>query len=83
MASEEAFNYLFAVNIKAAFFLIQRLKPVLRDGGRIANISSAPSITAFRQDGLRHGQSGHQRYDQILRQGARAAGLLHAILAHR
>jgi 3-oxoacyl-[acyl-carrier protein] reductase len=34
------FDEVFAVNAKAPFFLVQALLPVLRDGGRIVNISS-------------------------------------------
>ncbi|MEV0649546.1 SDR family oxidoreductase [Phytomonospora sp. NPDC050363] len=40
-ATPEHFDKLFAVNVKAPFFLIQRLLPGMRDGGRIINISSA------------------------------------------
>ena len=36
-----ALNNLFAVNVPAPYFLIQRLLPVLRDGGRIIPIKSA------------------------------------------
>lgn len=49
----EAFDRLFAVNVRAPYFLIQRLLPVLRDGGRIISISSVatrmanPSQTSF------------------------------------
>jgi NAD(P)-dependent dehydrogenase (short-subunit alcohol dehydrogenase family) len=46
-ADEAAFDLLFAVNVKAAYFLIQRLAPRIRDGGRIVNISSGLSRTAF------------------------------------
>ncbi|WP_089156418.1 SDR family oxidoreductase [Micromonospora sp. NBS 11-29] len=34
------FDHLFAVNVRAPYFIIQRALPVLRDGGRIINISS-------------------------------------------
>ncbi|WP_370413255.1 SDR family oxidoreductase [Streptomyces fradiae] len=37
----EAFDRLFAVNVRAPFFLVQQLLPVLRDGGAIVNIGSA------------------------------------------
>ncbi len=46
-ADEAAFDYLFAINVKAAFFLIQRLTPILCDGGRIINISSGTSLRGF------------------------------------
>lgn len=46
-ADEAAFDHLIAINAKAAFFLIQRLAPLLRDGGRIVNISSGLSLLAF------------------------------------
>lgn len=38
--SEQDFDKLFAVNVKAPFFLTQQLLPMLADGGRIINISS-------------------------------------------
>ncbi|WP_255751379.1 SDR family NAD(P)-dependent oxidoreductase [Amycolatopsis dendrobii] len=36
----EEFDEMFAVNVKAPFFLPQRLLPRLRDGGRIIAVSS-------------------------------------------
>jgi NAD(P)-dependent dehydrogenase (short-subunit alcohol dehydrogenase family) len=36
-----AFDRSFAINVRAPFFLIQRALPLLADGGRIVNISSA------------------------------------------
>ncbi|NIK57403.1 SDR family NAD(P)-dependent oxidoreductase [Kribbella shirazensis] len=41
--SEAAFDRLMAVNVRAPYFLIQRLLPVLADGGRMAN----PAQTSF------------------------------------
>ncbi|WP_409179716.1 SDR family oxidoreductase [Amycolatopsis sp. VS8301801F10] len=43
----EEFDRVFAVNVRAPFFLVQRLLPVLRDGGRIVNISSADTRIAL------------------------------------
>jgi NAD(P)-dependent dehydrogenase (short-subunit alcohol dehydrogenase family) len=37
----EGFDRSFAINVRAPFFVIQRALPLLRDGGRIVNISSA------------------------------------------
>ncbi|MFG3349207.1 SDR family oxidoreductase [Streptomyces sp. NPDC048018] len=37
----EQFDRLFAVNVRAPYFLVQQLLPVLRDGGSIVNIGSA------------------------------------------
>ncbi|WMX46576.1 SDR family oxidoreductase [Streptomyces roseicoloratus] len=37
----EQFDRVFAVNVRAPFFLVQQLLPVLRDGGSIVNIGSA------------------------------------------
>jgi NAD(P)-dependent dehydrogenase (short-subunit alcohol dehydrogenase family) len=37
----EAFDRGYAVNVRAPFFIIQRALPLLRDGGRVINISSA------------------------------------------
>jgi len=42
----EEFDKMVAVNIKAPFFLTQRLLPRLRDGGRIINISSVSTRVA-------------------------------------
>ncbi|SED74773.1 NAD(P)-dependent dehydrogenase, short-chain alcohol dehydrogenase family [Streptomyces sp. 2224.1] len=42
----EEFDQMVAVNIKAPFFLTQRLLPRLRDGGRIINISSVSTRIA-------------------------------------
>ena len=39
-ASADEFDRVFRVNVRAPFFIIQRALPLLRDGGRIINISS-------------------------------------------
>lgn len=39
-ASEDDFDRVFRVNVRAPFFIVQRALPLLRDGGRIINISS-------------------------------------------
>jgi 3-oxoacyl-[acyl-carrier protein] reductase len=39
-ASEDEFDRAFRINVRAPFFIIQRALPLLRDGGRIINISS-------------------------------------------
>ncbi|MGI5225914.1 SDR family oxidoreductase [Actinoallomurus sp. CA-142502] len=47
------FDHLFAVNVRAPYFIIQRALPLLRDGGRIVTISSVatrmanPAQTSF------------------------------------
>lgn len=38
--TEEQFDQLVAIHFKAPFFLTQKLLPLIRDGGRIINISS-------------------------------------------
>lgn len=38
--TEDAFDNVFAVNVRAPFFIVQHGLPRLRDGGRIINISS-------------------------------------------
>ncbi|CAM5317930.1 SDR family oxidoreductase [Streptomyces narbonensis] len=43
----EVFDRLFAINVKAPLFLIQRGLDRLRDGGRIVNVSSAATRIAF------------------------------------
>ncbi|MEU5218123.1 glucose 1-dehydrogenase [Streptomyces sp. NPDC020807] len=45
--SPEVFDRLFAINVKAPLFLIQRGLDRLRDGGRIVNVSSLATRTAF------------------------------------
>lgn len=45
--SEEQFDRLFNVNVKGPFFMVQRALPLLRDGGRIINISSVVARVAF------------------------------------
>jgi 3-oxoacyl-[acyl-carrier protein] reductase len=39
-ATPEQFDREFAINVRAPFFIVQRALPLLRDGGRIINISS-------------------------------------------
>ncbi len=39
-ATREQFDREFAINVRAPFFIIQRALPLIRDGGRIINISS-------------------------------------------
>ncbi|MFJ8936553.1 SDR family oxidoreductase [Streptomyces sp. NPDC102365] len=39
--TEDAFDQVFAVNVRAPFFITQQALPRLRDGGRIINISSS------------------------------------------
>lgn len=45
--TEKDFDELMAVNVKAPFFLVQRLLPFLRDGGRIVNVSSGVTRIAY------------------------------------
>jgi len=45
--TEQQFDELFAVNVRAPFFLVQQLLPLLRDGGRIINVSSGVTRIAF------------------------------------
>lgn len=40
------FDHLFAVNVRAPYFIIQRALPLLRDGGRIITISSVATRMA-------------------------------------
>lgn len=47
----ESFDRVFAVNVRAPFFIVQRALPLLRDGGRIINISSGVTRVAF-PDGI-------------------------------
>ncbi len=43
--SEQQFDTLFNIHLKGVFFLTQQLLPLLRDGGRILNLSSG--LTRF------------------------------------
>ncbi|MFD1775162.1 SDR family oxidoreductase [Paenibacillus rhizophilus] len=45
--TEEAFDEVFAVNVKAPFFLVQQALPMLRSGGCIINISSGVTRIAY------------------------------------
>lgn len=48
---QAGFDRVFAVNVRAPFFITQRALPLLRDGGRIINISSGVTRVAF-PDGI-------------------------------
>ncbi|MER6942841.1 SDR family oxidoreductase [Nonomuraea sp. NPDC000554] len=43
----EAFDHLIAVNTKAPLFITQRALPLLNDGGRIINVSTAATRIAM------------------------------------
>ncbi|MBT2228098.1 SDR family NAD(P)-dependent oxidoreductase [Nonomuraea sp. NEAU-A123] len=43
----QQFDEVFAINVKAPFFLVQAVLPLLRDGGRIINISSLSARIAL------------------------------------
>lgn len=45
--SEEQLDELYAVHLKAPFFLSQRLLPLIEDGGRILNVSSGLTRMTF------------------------------------
>jgi NAD(P)-dependent dehydrogenase (short-subunit alcohol dehydrogenase family) len=45
--SEAEFDQVFAVHVKGPFFLTQTLLPLIADGGRIVNISSALTRVSF------------------------------------
>ena len=49
--TEAEFDQVFAVHVKGPFFLTQALAPLLADGGRIVNISSALTRMAFPRSG--------------------------------
>ncbi|MCC8244117.1 SDR family oxidoreductase [Saccharothrix luteola] len=42
----ERFDHLFAVNVKAPYFLVRRALPLLRDGGRIITLTSVATRVA-------------------------------------
>ncbi|UOZ03426.1 SDR family NAD(P)-dependent oxidoreductase [Amycolatopsis sp. WQ 127309] len=48
--TEADFDHLMNVHLKGVFFLTQQLLPLLRDGGRIVNVSSA--LTRFSNPGM-------------------------------
>ncbi|MBL8956199.1 MAG: SDR family oxidoreductase [Myxococcaceae bacterium] len=48
--TEQAFDALFAANVKGPFFLTQKLLPLLADGGRIVNVSTG--LTRYTLAGL-------------------------------
>jgi NAD(P)-dependent dehydrogenase (short-subunit alcohol dehydrogenase family) len=45
-ATEEEFDTVLSVHFKGVFFLTQKLLPLIKDGGRIVNISTARTRTA-------------------------------------
>ncbi len=45
-ATEEEFDSIYNVHFKGVFFLTQKLLPLINDGGRIINISTARTRTA-------------------------------------
>jgi NAD(P)-dependent dehydrogenase (short-subunit alcohol dehydrogenase family) len=49
--TEAEFDQVFAVHVKGPFFLTQALEPLMADGGRIINISSALTRIAFARSG--------------------------------
>jgi NAD(P)-dependent dehydrogenase (short-subunit alcohol dehydrogenase family) len=40
-ATEEELDSLYSVHFKGVFFLTQKLLPLIKDGGRIVNVSTA------------------------------------------
>jgi NAD(P)-dependent dehydrogenase (short-subunit alcohol dehydrogenase family) len=49
--TEAEFDQVFAVHVKGPFFLTQALEPLIADGGRIVNISSALTRITFARSG--------------------------------
>ena len=49
--TEAQFDQVYAVHVKGPFFLTQALEPLLADGGRIINISSALTRMTFARSG--------------------------------
>ncbi|GGU94163.1 short-chain dehydrogenase [Actinomadura cremea] len=45
--TEEAFDHVYAVNVRAPFFIVQQALPRLRDGGRIINVGSGVTRVAM------------------------------------
>lgn len=45
--TEAEFNRLLAVNVRAPYFIVKRAIPLLRDGGRVINISSGATRIAL------------------------------------
>jgi NAD(P)-dependent dehydrogenase (short-subunit alcohol dehydrogenase family) len=54
-ATPEAFDRLFAVNVRAPLFIVQRALPLMPDGGRIVNVSSG--VTWFATPDVVYGMS--------------------------
>ncbi|WP_328346806.1 SDR family oxidoreductase [Micromonospora sp. NBC_00421] len=46
VTTRAAFDHLFAVNVRAPYFVIERALPLLSDGGRVITISSVATRTA-------------------------------------
>jgi NAD(P)-dependent dehydrogenase (short-subunit alcohol dehydrogenase family) len=69
--TQEAFDRSYAINVRAPFFLIQRLLPRLGNGGRIINISSATTRIA---SPFTHYAMGKGAVEVLSRTLARALG---------
>ena len=71
----EDFDKLFAVNVRAPYFLVQQLLPVLGDGSSVILVSSARGARRrWHPVGLR-GHEGRDRHvGEVLRGSSRAAG---------
>src|SRR2546430_11092260 len=71
----EDFDRLFAVNVRAPYFLVQQLLPVLGEGSSVVLVSSLGAHARRRHPvGLCRHQGRDRHAGEVLRGGARAAG---------
>src|SRR5207244_10508245 len=71
----EDFDKLFAVNVRAPYFLVQQFLPVLGEGSSVVLVSSLGAHARRRHPvGLCRHQGRDRHAGEVLRGGARAAG---------
>ena len=67
------FDNLFAVNVRAPYFLVQQLLPILSDGSNIVFLSSRGTRSRRHAVGLCEHEGCHQHASQVFRRSARPA----------
>ncbi|MFC7585423.1 SDR family NAD(P)-dependent oxidoreductase [Nonomuraea antimicrobica] len=71
----EAFDHLVAVNTKAPLFIIQRVLPLLNDGGRIINLSTAATRIAMPEQPYAMGKAAIEVLSRSLAQVVGGRGI--------
>src|SRR6202789_1785981 len=83
-ATEEEFDSVLSVHFKGVFFLTQKLLPLINDGGRIVNISTARTRTASTGGAVYASMKGAvEVLTRHLAQGLGARGIAVTVVARR